>query len=560
VNSVSSTNEEPGVSPLLDGLPKLASERSMREFLAAALHQLIQAMDAQGGSLLLVRDTVSRVREGELPPAALRQISVWEEGLEDRLPGTEWRPTEEERLPISTRTLGDDGSLLANGPLLMAGVATGSLSLVLPSEDAFPLARQRELTSWLRTIGSLAEIIEQLTITRRSLDQLTFLHETSQALTSTLDLQQVLDNTMELATSILDAQAATLMLIDQETNELVFDIPYGEKRELLHSYRMPMGEGIAGWVATHGEPAIVNRVAVDERFSRDADVRTGFLTKSVICVPLQIKDRTIGVLEALNKSSSEGFIDDDLRLLSTLAAQASIAIENARLYRSLRQERDKIVRIQEEARRALARDLHDTTLQRLSSISMAVEHVRQLLEREPAGAGRELDRIQQLVARASREARVLLFELRPLALETDGLAAALRTYIDQLQTGSAPHFHFEDGGFNKRLPADVEGTAFAITQEAISNARKHAAADNIWIRLTLTEADLRITVEDDGQGFDPGAARENSNREAHFGLLNMQERAQLIDADLEITSTPGQGGRIALSIPLFESEGKGIVR
>jgi signal transduction histidine kinase len=555
VNSTASAADVSAVSPFLEGLAKLASERSMREFLAAALHQLIRAMDAQAGSLILVRDQTSRIREGELSAEALQQISAWEEGLERGLQSSEWRPLEEQRLPISTRTLGDGAALLANGPLLMAGVVTGSLSLLLPSPESLPLAKRHVLTSWLRTIGSLAEIIEQLTITQRSLEQLTFLHETSQALTSTLDLQQVLDSTMELATSILDAQAATLMLIDEETDELVFNIPYGEKRELLHSYRMPMGEGIAGWVATRGEPALVNEVAVDDRFSRDADVRTGFLTKSVICVPLQIKDRTIGVLEALNKTSSEGFTDDDLRLLATLAAQASIAIENARLYRSLREERDKIVRIQEEARRALARDLHDTTLQRLSSISMAVDHVRQLLEHEPGAASEELDRVQQLVTQASREARVLLFELRPIALETHGLGGALRTYVDQLQTGNAPYFHFEDGGFNERLPTDVEGTAFVVVQEAINNARKHAAADNIWIRLTPGEDDLRITVEDDGQGFDPSAVQENANREAHLGLLSMQERAELIGADLEIRSAPGQGGRIALRIPLPAPEG-----
>ena len=550
MNSTSSTDDVPAVSPLLEGLAKLASERSVRQFLAAALDQLIRAMDAQGGSLILVRDPTSRIREGELSAEALQQISAWEEGLERGLQSSDWRPIEEARLPISTRTIGDGEALLANGPLLMGGAVTGSLSLLLPCLEALPLAKRQELTSWLRTIGSLAEIIEQLTVTQHTLEQLTFLHETSQALTSTLDLQQVLDSTMELATSILDAQAATLMLIDEETNELVFNIPYGEKRELLHSYRMPMGEGIAGWVATHGEPALVNEVAVDDRFSRDADVRTGFLTKSVICVPLQIKDRTIGVLEALNKASTEGFTDDDLRLLGTLAAQASIAIENARLYRTLREERDKIVRIQEEARRALARDLHDTTLQRLSSIAMAVDHVRQLLQHEPDAASYELERVQRLVTQASREARVLLFELRPIALETQGLGGALRTYVDQLQTGNAPYFHFEDGGFNERLPTDVEGTAFVVVQEAINNARKHAAADNIWIRIMPGEDDLRITVEDDGQGFDPSAVQENANREAHLGLLSMQERAELIGADLEIRSAPGQGGRIALRIPL----------
>lgn len=544
-----SSRDTPDVSSFLDGLARLATQRSIHEFLGAALREVVHAVDAQGGSLLMVRDATRRVRQGMLSDEALEQISLWEEGLQRKLLNGAWHVPEAESLPISTRTLGDPAIVLANAPLLMARAVTGSLSLALPAAEGLSLAKRQLLASWLRTIGSLAEMIEQLTVTQRTLDQLTFLHETSQALTSTLDLRQVLDNTMELATDILDAQASTLMLIDEETNELVFDIPYGEKRELLRSYRMPLDEGIAGWVATHGEPAIVNEAAADRRFGRDTDVRTGFLTESVICVPLQIKDRTIGVLEALNKTSKEGFTEDDLRLLSTLAAQASIAIENARLYRSLREERDKIIRIQEEARRALARDLHDTTLQRLSSISMSVDHLRQLLRHQPEAAGAELERVQQLVTQASREARVLLFELRPIALETHGLVGALKTYVDQLQANGAPHFRFEDGGFDERLPPDIEATAFIIVQEAVNNARKHAGASLISLQLIPQETHVVVSVEDDGHGFDPATAHGDANREAHLGLVSMQERAQLIDADLEIQSAPGQGSRIALRIP-----------
>jgi signal transduction histidine kinase len=354
---------------------------------------------------------------------------------------------------------------------------------------------------------------------------------------------------MELATKILGAQASTLMLIDEETNELVFDIPYGEKRELLRSYRMSMEEGIAGWVATHGTPAMVNEASGDERFSSGADVRTGFLTQSVICVPLQIKNRTIGVLEALNKVSSQGFNDDDLRLLSTLAAQAASAIENARLYRSLREERDKILRVQEEARRALARDLHDSTLQSLSSISMGIDYVKQLLKHQPATAADELGRVQELVSQALREARVLLFELRPIALETQGLVSALETYVEQLRGEGPPLFHFGDGGFDERLPPDVEATAFIVMQEAVNNARKHANADNIWLTLTPEEGSLLVAVEDDGCGFDKSVVEKNTNRGGHLGLVSMQERAELIEAQLAIESSPGQGTRIALRLP-----------
>ena len=536
-------------TPFLETLARLTSHRDSGQFLSAALGEAIKATNAHAGSLLLVGDATRRVREGDMSTEIEKQISLWEDALEQRLRSSSWRIEADESLSVSTHVVKGTEQILVNTPLLRGDTVTGSLTVALGPGDKLSLLQRQALTSFARTIGNLADMIEQLILTQHSLEQLTFLRETSQALTSTLDLRQVLDNTMELATKILGAQASTLMLIDEETNELVFDIPYGEKRELLRSYRMSMEEGIAGWVATHGTPAMVNEASGDERFSSGADVRTGFLTQSVICVPLQIKNRTIGVLEALNKVSSQGFNDHDLRLLSTLAAQAASAIENARLYRSLREERDKILRVQEEARRALARDLHDSTLQSLSSISMGIDYVKQLLKHQPATAADELGRVQELVSQALREARVLLFELRPIALETQGLVSALETYVEQLRGEGPPLFHFGDGGFDERLPPDVEATAFIVMQEAVNNARKHANADNIWLTLTPEEGSLLVGVEDDGCGFDKSVVEKNTNRGGHLGLVSMQERAELIEARLAIESSPGQGTRIALRLP-----------
>jgi len=536
-------------TPNLESLARLTSYRDCGDFLSAALRETMQAMNAQAGSLLLVGDTARRVREGDMSTEIEKQITLWEDALEQRLRSGPWRIEAGESLSVSTHAVKGTEQILVNAPLLRAESVSGSLTLAMGPDDKLSLVQRQALTSFARAIGNLADMIEQLTLTKHSLEQLTFLRETSQALTSTLDLRQVLDNAMELATKVLGARASTLMLVDEETNELVFDIPYGEKRELLRSYRMSMEEGIAGWVATHGAPAIVNEAPGDERFSSGTDARTGFLTQSVICVPLHIKNRTIGVLEVLNKVSSQGFNDDDLRLLSTLAAQAATAIETARLYRSLREERDKILRVQEEARRSLARDLHDSTLQSLSSISMGLDYVKQLFKHQPATAAEELGQVQQLVSQALTEARALLFQLRPIALETQGLVSALETYVEQFSGEGPPLFHFNSGGFDGRLPPDLEATAFIVVQEAVNNARKHSNPDNVWLTLRPEEGSLLVTVEDDGCGFDKDAAGKNSNREGHLGLVSMQERADLIEAELSIDSSPGQGTRISLRLP-----------
>jgi signal transduction histidine kinase len=535
---------------LLASLSKLTKHRDLGRFLTAALREAIQASNCQGASLLLVGEQVSRLREGELSPEIEDRISRWEDSLQQRLRTASWHIREGETLPITTDTMKDTRHLLVNTPLLHGEQVTGSLTTVFAPGHSLSLSQRQVLTSCAGNIGNLAKIIEQLTTTQNSLKQLSFLYETSQALISTLDLREVLNNTMELATKILNASASTLMLLKEDTKELVFEIAHGQKREVLRRYHTGMDSGIAGWVATHGEPAMVNDVSRDERFSRDIDARTGFLTESVVCVPLQIRKRTIGVLEVLNKISGEGFTENDLRLLSTLAAQAAIAIENARLYRNLREERDKIIRAQEEARRELARDLHDSTVQSVSSLAMRIDYIRRLLESEPEKAIAELEQLQAKANQASAEARTLLFKLRPVVLETQGLVRALEAYVDHLQGESPPIFHFNDGGFHTRLSEEVEATAFIIVQEAISNARKHANAENIWLNLGHDEKRLFIAVEDDGSGFDPDAVRETYDESNHLGLLSMQERAQLIDGQLNIQSKPGQGTKVVLGVAL----------
>jgi len=544
---------EQSPSFLVDSLGRLTRHRDTRQFLTAALHEAIQAVHCQAGSLLLVGDRPLRVRQGDSSPEIERQISLWEDSLQQRLGTASWQIRGREPVPVTTHTMEDTWHLLVNTPLLHDDKVTGCLTLVFASGHTLSLPQRQVLTSCARNIGNLAKLMEQLSVAQNSWKQLSFLYETSQALISTLDLREVLANTMELATSILNASASTLMLLDEDTQELVFEIPHGEKKELLRSYRMAMDEGIAGWVATHGKPAIVNDVSQDERFSRDVDARTGFLTKSVICAPLQMKGRTTGVLEVLNKVSGEGFTDDDLRLLSILAAQAAIAIENAHLYRDLREEGDKIIQVQEEARRKLARDLHDGTVQSLASITMRIDHIKRLLENEPETVVEELNQLQEMAIRASRETRTLLFELRPIVLETQPLVGALGTYVEQLKGEGPPSFHFNDGGFDEQLSSEVETTAFIIVQEAINNARKHADARNVWLTLAKEEEHLLIAVEDDGQGFDREAVRKTYDERSHLGLLSMQERADLIEAQLSIQSKADKGTKVVLKVPLKTS-------
>jgi len=164
---------------------------------------------------------------------------------------------------------------------------------------------------------------------RRYVRALQRLQETVQHFTPEQDILALLGETLDCALTLLDADDASLLLIDEETDELVFVLVYGTVREILPGYRFDRRQGIAGWVVERGEPAIVNNVRSDVRFFSMFDERFGFVTRSLIAVPLAARGRVLGVIEVLNKRFGRDFTDDDASLLSILATLAASALDYA---------------------------------------------------------------------------------------------------------------------------------------------------------------------------------------------------------------------------------------
>jgi HD-GYP domain-containing protein (c-di-GMP phosphodiesterase class II) len=140
---------------------------------------------------------------------------------------------------------------------------------------------------------------------------------------------------MEAATQLMKAEVGSLLLVDEEKQQLYFEVALGDKEETVKTITLNMGEGIAGWVAQNGKPLIVNKPEKDPRFFKGVDERTGFKTRNIICVPVKVKEKVIGVLEAINKGKEEDFDKEDLFLFTSLADQVAIALDNARLYQEL---------------------------------------------------------------------------------------------------------------------------------------------------------------------------------------------------------------------------------
>jgi diguanylate cyclase (GGDEF)-like protein len=165
----------------------------------------------------------------------------------------------------------------------------------------------------------------------RKVEQLNLLINMSALINSTLDVQEIIKYAIEGSTRLLDAEAGSLLFLEEEVGELFFAEAVGEKGEKVKGIKLKTGQGVAGWVAEKGEPVIVHDASSDPRFFDGVDKISNFVTRNIVCVPLRTKDRILGSIEVINKNSGS-FDSDDMLILTALANQVAVAIENARLY------------------------------------------------------------------------------------------------------------------------------------------------------------------------------------------------------------------------------------
>lgn len=516
---------------LTTGLNRLASLRGIRAYWAEAIAWVRQLASAEAVHLLYIGTRTVRLVEGDLSAPVAGYLEEWESRwFSDVSPSSDGL----QGVPVANEYLTSDRKRLIQVPLVLEGGFRGIITFVFSSNEG-ELVYHPTFQTLLRTLSSMAQLQDHLALSQERLDQVRLFYQIGQKLASSLDLQQVLREIIELTTVVLNAEAATLFLLDEERHELVFAIPTGEKGALLQEFRIPADQGVAGWVVATGQPALINDVRSDPRFLHEVDNETGFVTRNLLCVPLQYQGRIIGALETLNKHSPRGFTNEDLQWLTTLATHAAVAVENARLYESLRQERDRIIAVQEEVRHRLARALHDGPAQNLARALLDLDYARKLLEKKPEALPDVLSDVERLIRRTNREIRHFLFELRPVILETRGLVAALEYSLRQWreEDGLDCSLELEDV---PEVDPKAAGIIFNIVQEAFNNLRKHARARHVWVRLKAQGDHLRLEVEDDGVGFDVDRVLSNYEERNSLGLLNMREQAELLDGRLVFLS------------------------
>jgi signal transduction histidine kinase len=295
---------------------------------------------------------------------------------------------------------------------------------------------------------------------------------------------------------------------------------------------------------------LTTNVAQDPELGRFIGLRS---CTSAYCVPLCSGLDRFGVLLFAHPEAGY-FSSSHQEILNVIGNQAVIAIQNARLYNELEAEKNRMIEIQEEARKKLARDLHDGPTQSVAAIAMRVNFARRLMERDAKAGADELFKIEDLARRTTKEIRHMLFTLRPLVLESQGLIAALEAMAEKMHDTYNQNVIIQaDANLIPKLEMGKQAIIFYIAEEAVNNARKHAQAAHIWVRLRSLEEDLALLeIEDDGVGFNVGAVDSSYDQRGSLGMVNMRERAELVNGALRIDSAEGKGTRIQVMIPLSE--------
>jgi signal transduction histidine kinase len=364
-------------------------------------------------------------------------------------------------------------------------------------------------------------------------------------LSATLNYESVLRAIFEEFVRVLPFDVGMVLLIEPGSNLLYVSGSYGLNKEELDC-RIDGRTGLLGRAASSGQAVIVNNLKAESDVIEAWPRLATF--SSAMYIPLRSRFELYGVIVVCIK---EGHYDQDqLELMVALGNNAIIALQNAQLYQTLREERDRLISKEDEVRRQLARDLHDGPAQTLAQIAMSVEFIKKLLERSPERVGKELDELADKARRANQDVRTMLFELRPVILESAGLVAALESYVQRFPPTDLPRVHFKADEIQGRVAPAAETTVFNVVQEAINNAKKHARARNIWVTLRQAGPQVIVTVQDDGQGFDVSGQQDAAVKRGSYGLLNMRERTAASDGDLSITSARGRGTTVTLTVPL----------
>lgn len=368
-----------------------------------------------------------------------------------------------------------------------------------------------------------------------------------------LDLEEILRGIAALITETTQTDVCFVYLLDEAGERLVLRGATPPFHQMAGQVELKMGEGVSGWVAAHGRPAVITEDKLSDRRYKHIPALGREDFTSLASVPILGKPhRLVGVLNVHTRQRRE-FTDADVQLLGWMAGLMAGGIENARLHRMLAQREEamerfaeRIVLAQETERRRLAGEIHDGISQRVVSLSFHLSAAADALRTAPDVAAREIAEAQVLAEAALDETRFAIAGLHPPVLDDLGLAASLESLAR-----SIPRLEVHAEARPCELPAHVATAVYRIAQEALQNVVKHADARTARLRLATHGDTITLEVEDDGQGFVPAGQPDQASPAgpSGYGLPGMRERAELLGGTLEVKSYPGRGTLLRLRFP-----------
>jgi len=421
------------------------------------------------------------------------------------------------------------------------------------------LRREREYRTQLEVARH--DLEANIEIIRENERQLTALNQIAGTVSQSLDLNQVLGNAIDSVVDVMQVDIAWIYLLNEEAAELTMTVYRGVSEEVVRGVdRLKVGEGLNGQVAQTGEPMFVEDASQDPRLTKE--VVSKYHIQSQLIVPLRCRSKVNGTL-CVAMYRRRMFDKEEIELLTAIGNQIGVAVENARLYQQQQEVAEQlrgmqenlrfyllqVTKAQEEERKRISRELHDDTLQGLVVLSRRLDTLASGKELSEENR-HNLEELWKKVSDIIKEVRRLSQDLRPAALDRLGLLPALEWLAADAADYSGIETAVKVKGEERRLNEEVELVLFRTMQEAMRNVWRHAQATKAEITVAFEKDQGRVTVSDNGAGFEIPDKLGELARDGKLGLTGMQERAQLIGGKLIVKSAPGKGSTVTVEVPV----------